>query len=203
MSQRSERQARKAERAAQRVEELMALPFVVDEGKANLPARPRPPEGPGETAITPAPDSRAKEKAYARSIHGPHLSGLVYRDQMRLIVDGLVYEDTALDYAADFVERVAPQNALEELLAKELLWSHTRAAALSIRACKETAPQRVRTINHAADGASNTSRRLVRALMDCRRPQRGGDTFMSIGQANVAGQQVVQNQQPGTDDAGE
>jgi hypothetical protein len=36
--------------------------------------------------------------------------------------------------------------------------------------------------------------------MECRRPQRGGDTFMAIGQANVAGQQVVQNQQSETSD---
>lgn len=204
MSRRSEeRNARKAQRAAQHVEELMALPYVVEEAKMNLPAKPEPRQGlaqppqTGETAITPPTPpqgSREEEKAYARSIHGSLLAGVVYRDQMRFVVDGSTYEETALDYAEDFVDRVGPQNALEAILAAELLWSHTRAAALSIRACRETGPQRLRTINQAADGASNTSRKLVRALTDCRRPRRGGDTF--INQANLAGQQVVNNEQP-------
>lgn len=196
MSARSEAKAAKLRaRAAERAEEMLALPFVIDESTASLPAKPALKE------IEPGPDGereskREAEKAYARTVHGEHLSGIVYRDQMRFLADGPVYEDTAMDYASDFVERVAPQNALEKVLAEQLLWSHTRAAALSIRACRETSPQRVRTVNQAADGASNTSRKLAQALIECRRPARGGDTFMAIGQANVAGQQVVQNDTP-------
>jgi hypothetical protein len=152
MSQREQWKARNAARAAQHVEELLALPYVVEEAKEHLPVKRRPEERSLDATPSRTQDPRAEEKAYARSMHGPHLSGIVYRDQMRLIVDGASYEETAIDYAADFVERVAPQNPLEEILANELLWSHTRAAALSIRACRETSPQRVRTINHAATG---------------------------------------------------
>lgn len=201
--QSEERRARTARLNAERAEEMLALPHVVEERAMDLPAKPasREPQSQGQvppaggTAITPADASGAEAKAYARTIHGQHLAGVVYRDQMRMVVDGSMYEETALDYASDFIDRVGPQNPLEAILAEELLWSHTRAATLSIRSCRETSPQRIRTINQAADGASNTSRKLVRALTDCRRPRRGGDTF--IQQANVAGQQVVHNEQPG------
>ena len=48
-------------------------------------------------------------------------------------------------------------------------------------------------INDSADKASNTFRRLMLALAEYRRPPRAGDTFSAIQQANIAGQQVVQN----------
>ena len=51
----------------------------------------------------------------------------------------------------------------------------------------------IRTIHEYADRASNTFRRLMLILAEYRKPPRVGDSFTAIGQANIAGQQVVVN----------
>ena len=50
----------------------------------------------------------------------------------------------------------------------------------------------MRVLNDACDRAANTFRKLMLALAEYRRPPRS-DAFVSIKQANVAGQQVVHN----------
>jgi hypothetical protein len=91
-----------------------------------------------------------------------------------------------------FQERMRPMDALEELALNQALISHARAAWLSVLATKQTNAQSLAIINEAADRASSTFVRLTRAIREHRKPT-NPSTTVSIGQANVAGQQIVQN----------
>lgn len=64
---------------------------------------------------------------------------------------------------------------------------------LTALANQQTGLESLRTVHEYADRASNTYRRLMLALAEYRRPPRAGDTFAVVKQANIAGQQVIQN----------
>jgi hypothetical protein len=91
-----------------------------------------------------------------------------------------------------FQERMCPTDALEELALSQALITHARAAWLATLATKQTDAQSVAIVNEAADRASGTFARLMRAIREHRKPT-NPTTTVSIGQANVAGEQVVQN----------
>jgi hypothetical protein len=89
--------------------------------------------------------------------------------------------------------RMVPRDPVEEMLVAQMLLAHARVMHLTALANRQTGLEQIRIVNEYADRASNTYRRLVLALAEYRRPPRKGDTFTAIKQANIAGQQVVQN----------
>jgi hypothetical protein len=91
-----------------------------------------------------------------------------------------------------FQERMRPTDALEELALSQALITHARAAWLSTLAIKQTNAQSLAVMNEAADRASSTFARLMRAIREHRKPT-NPSTTVSIAQANVAAQQIVQN----------
>jgi hypothetical protein len=89
-------------------------------------------------------------------------------------------------------ESVQPRDAIEEMLVVQMAWTHARLARLSAIAHNQEQRGNVQVVHDACDRAANTFRRQMLALAEYRRPPRQ-DAFVAIRQANVSGQQVVQN----------
>lgn len=132
-----------------------------------------------------------------KALHGL-LAGDVYRRQILPLTReggaGPILEATADTYGRELVASMKPRDALERMLVEQCLWTHGRVLHLSTLANQQTAVETSRQVNASADKASNTFRRLLLALAEYRRPPRSGDSFTAIKQANIANQQVVQNQ---------
>jgi len=94
----------------------------------------------------------------------------------------------------EFVEAMKPRDALEKLALEQLMVHHARVLALSRQAAMNAEGDGVKVINEACDGASGSFRRLMTAFRDHRRPKDSGTSY-TIGQANVAQQQVIQTVQ--------
>lgn len=135
----------------------------------------------------------------ARRIHGHAIPGAVYtgalRPRLAAHFGDFNLARSGMVHAGDVMARMAPRDPVEEMLVAQLLLTHSRVLHLTDIANHQTGLQQVRTIHEYADRASNTYRRLMLALAEYRRPPRTGDTFTAIKQANIAGQQVVQNQE--------
>ncbi|MDQ7025910.1 MAG: hypothetical protein Q9P44_10160, partial [Anaerolineae bacterium] len=143
------------------------------------------------------PGDPAKSKAAARKLHGPGLGGMVYANavaqRMQLLCGGFNVADSGCNYIEDMLERMAPRDPLEEMLIVQAALAHARVLHLTDLANRQSDLEAVRTANEYADKASNTFRRLMLALGEYRRPPRVGPNYTAIGQANIAGQQVVNN----------
>jgi hypothetical protein len=103
------------------------------------------------------------------------------------------FVETGIEYVKDTVARMQPRDELERMLIEQSLWLHARIARLSVQAAISTGEKSVRTLNEAADRATNAFRRHMQALKDYRSARRP-KVFMPIRSAqigNVAGQQVV------------
>lgn len=103
------------------------------------------------------------------------------------------FVETAIDYVKDTVERMHSRDELERMLIEQSLWLHARIARLSVQAANSTGEKSVRTLNEAADRATNAFRRHLLALKEYRSARRP-KVFMPIRSAhigNVAGQQIV------------
>lgn len=132
----------------------------------------------------------------ARKVHRDALPAGVYANSLIRLESMFAEHDlgpSAMLYAADLMERMAPRDPAEEMLVVQMLMAHTRVIRLTDLANRQTELDQLRTINDYADRASNTYRRLMLALAEYRKPPRAGDTITAIQQANIAGQQVVMN----------
>jgi hypothetical protein len=87
-----------------------------------------------------------------------------------------------------------PKDPLDALAITQALMAHVRAVWLTELATKQSNVQALGIINEAADRASGTFVRLLRAIPEYRQPKNPSAT-LSIGQANVAQQQLVHNVQ--------
>jgi len=94
--------------------------------------------------------------------------------------------------ARSFQKQMRPKDALESLALTQAFMTHGRVAWLTKLAASQKDPQSLVTINEACDRASGTFVRLMRGISEYRQPKNLG-TAISIGQANLAQQQVVQN----------
>ena len=94
--------------------------------------------------------------------------------------------------AISFQEHMQSKDGLERLAISQLLVTHGRVMWLSKLLTEQTNTKAIATISASIDSALSTFVRLMRALDEYRRP-RGPNTSVSIGQANVASNQVVQN----------
>jgi hypothetical protein len=137
-------------------------------------------------------DKDSKSLAPTRG-HGDLLAELAYvfqSDKMGL-AQGPLFEAAAFA-TANFQEQMRPKDALERLALAQALMAHGRVACLTKLAATKTDVPSIIAINEACDRATATFVRLMRAINEYRQPPRPGTT-VSIGQANLAQQQVVQN----------
>ena len=94
--------------------------------------------------------------------------------------------------AISFQEHMQSKDGLERLAISQLLVTHGRVMWLSKLLTEQTSTKAITAISASIDSALSTFVRLIRALDEYRRP-RAANTTVSIGQANVAGNQLVQN----------
>ena len=94
--------------------------------------------------------------------------------------------------AISFQEHMQSKDGLERLAISQLLVTHGRVMWLSKLLTEQTSTKAITAISASIDGALSTFVRLMRAIDEYRRP-RAANTTVSIGQANLAGNQVVQN----------
>jgi hypothetical protein len=81
-----------------------------------------------------------------------------------------------------------PTCALERLTLTQVLLAHGRVCSLTEQLAKQTAPGAIATISQAVERAARTFEQLLRAY---RQPRNSGAGY-SIGQVNLAHQQVVE-----------
>lgn len=91
-----------------------------------------------------------------------------------------------------FQEEMHPRDALERLALSQMLLVHGRVAWLSKLLPAQADAASLGIISEACERALGSFLRLMRAFREYREPK-NSSTTVSIGQANVAGQQVVQN----------
>jgi hypothetical protein len=100
--------------------------------------------------------------------------------------------EAAIPSSLNFQEQMRPLDPLEGLALTQALVAHANAMWLAKLAAAQTNPHSLCAISEASGRASNTFARLMTAIQKYRRPA-PSSTTVSIAQANVAGQQVVQN----------
>jgi hypothetical protein len=91
-----------------------------------------------------------------------------------------------------FPEEMRPRDALERLALSQMLLVHGRVAWLSKLLPAQSDAASLGIISEACERTLGSFIRLMRAIREHREPK-NSSTTVSIGQANVAGQQVVQN----------
>ena len=144
-------------------------------------------------------DAGEKER---RRLHGSTFAGMVYSQQVKTAMNPATFTgDSALPndmlatscmHVMDLVHRMKPVDDLERMLIQQAIWTHARIGRLSQLVSHATLLDHTRVLNDAADKATNTYRRLMLALAEYRRPPKT-ESHTTITQANIAGQQIVQN----------
>lgn len=148
---------------------------------------------------SPSPKPVDGTMPFAQLIHGRVVPGGVYRAALEpLLGETLETLPEPSFYAQSVIANMAPRDAAEEMLIAQLLFAHARVMRLTEMANRQTGVDAMRVVHEYADRASNTYRRLMLALAEYRRPPRAGDTFAVVKQANIAGQQVIQNHENST-----
>ena len=94
--------------------------------------------------------------------------------------------------AMNFAGQMQPKDPLEGLALTQALLADARSAWLAKLATTQRDAHALGIILQACEAASGTFVKLMRAIAEYRRPD-GSTTTVSIGQANVAHQQVIQN----------
>jgi hypothetical protein len=97
--------------------------------------------------------------------------------------------ELALPAALIFQKQMRPRDALERLALTQVLMAHARTAWLTKVLVNQADPSHLAVISEATERTASTFARLMRAITDYRQPR----TSVSIGQANLAQQQIVQN----------
>lgn len=132
----------------------------------------------------------------ARELLHQTLLSRVYMRHLEGLTGGGVLHDAlspvSRDLTMDLADTVEPTDALERMLVEQATWTHARTAHLSLMTTQSTDLDTVVSLSTATDRASNNFRRLMLALKEYRQPQREPANHTSIGQANIAAQQVVQ-----------
>lgn len=157
-------------------------------------AQSKPKHKPNEVHLSADPNTDAES---ARLVHMEAMLGGVYMrsigPRIREMFADFNLSESAMLYARQMLERMAPRDPMEEMLISQALLAHARVMHLTSLANSQERLESIRTIHEYADRASNTYRRLMLALAEYRKPPKAGDSYTAIGQANIAGQQVVVN----------
>ncbi|MDX9912004.1 MAG: hypothetical protein RBS39_09245 [Phycisphaerales bacterium] len=134
-----------------------------------------------------------------RTVHGHAIPGAVYDAALApVLAQAREQVPDPSEQAQRVISDMAPRDPAEEMLIAQMLFAHARVMRLTALANQQTGLDAIRVVNEYADRASNTYRRLMLALAEYRRPPRSGDTFAVVKQANIAGQQVIQNHENST-----
>ncbi len=196
----SERCGADSEEAQKALQELQDM--IATESERSKPAAMIIP-------LSSANDPR-KHKPSREKLHGGVLAGGIYAGMVRKMIeqtwgksDGLTNETiaTAVQHGVDVDNSMKPRDALEKMLIEQALWTHARIAHLNDLAVGQQDRDALRIVNEAADRATNSFRRHMLALAEYRKPPRS-DVFTAIKQANIGGQQVIQNLQQGKTENG-
>jgi hypothetical protein len=102
--------------------------------------------------------------------------------------------DASWHAPVQFQQQMHAKDALERLAHSQILMAHARTAWLTRLATRQTDVNALAIILEACDRASSTFVKLMRATSEYHQPK-SPSTNVSIGQANVAHQQIVQNVQ--------
>jgi hypothetical protein len=155
---------------------------------------PSKPKKPPKTKCPPQKPAQISEEAFAaaRHLHGEGIPEAVYATAIAPIIGGKT-DDQAMMYARDLIKRMAPRDPAEEMLITQMLFAHARSMRLTAMSGQLSTVEGLKVVHEYADRASNTYRRLMLAFAEYRRPPKAGDSFSVIQQANIAAQQVVQN----------
>jgi len=137
----------------------------------------------------------ATDSAVACQVHSRILASAVYARALDAGVSGAVkgmdLAESSHTYVDALLEKVGPKDPLEEMLVVQALMAHSRVLHLSELANSQQELISIRVLNEYADRASNTFRRLMLALAEYRRPFPARGAKTSIGQANIAQNQIV------------
>lgn len=118
--------------------------------------------------------------------------GLAQR--LKHAVNGVDLTQTSVGFTKHVLEGLEPRDPAEEMLIAQLILAYTRSLHLADLAFQQTQPDQIKILNEYADKAANNYRRLYVALLDGRKGNRAGNVYAQIHQANIANQQVVNNQ---------
>jgi hypothetical protein len=141
------------------------------------------------------PPSRRDQKSMSlilEKLHPELLGDLSYHFLSRAMSLTGEHLEAAVPSALSFQEQMQPKDGLERLALTQALLAHARAAWLTKLLTSQMSAQSLAIISEACERASGTFGRLMRAIAEYRRPPSSSAT-VSIGQANLAHQQVVQN----------
>lgn len=166
---------------------------------------PQPLESPQPIIIRPqSRESPRRCKIARKQLHGETLAGRVYLSLLEPTLKSTwgeetrLYDDTCATSvlnAGDFIRSMKPRDAMEELLLSQVLWIHGRIASLTQRVATEEEMTEVERLNGMIERAHNTFRRQMLTLAEYRRPAAVRGSGTSIKQANIAGQQIIMNQE--------
>lgn len=122
-----------------------------------------------------------------------HNNGLSNR--IKQMIEGVDLGQTSDGFVEHVFNGMDPRDPAEEMLVSQLVLAHTRSMHLADLAMSQTDIEKIHILSEYADKAANTYRRLMLAIKEYRRPQKGGDSYTQIQQANIANQQIVHNQE--------
>lgn len=148
-------------------------------------------------AITNATDADGKH--LRARLHHELMSGLYPRHFEGLLKDQPERAMLQLGAPAlmqDLTDSIKPRDIIEQMLVHHTAWAHARTAHLSLLTVQATQLESIDRLSVATERASNTFRKLMLGLAEYRRSPRPPANVTSIQQANIAHQQVVQNQPP-------
>ena len=162
--------------------------------RRTTPAVQEHPDNRSAHSLTPISNitEQAGMREMMEKMHPNFVGNLAYISMCEAMGISGDFLEAAVPSSIGFLEQMRPVDPLDGLALTQAYVAHARAAWLAKLATTQTNPQSLCLISEASGRASNTFARLMSAIQQYRRPA-ATTTTVSIGQANLAGQQVVQN----------
>lgn len=158
----------------------------IEELPGSIPIEPPPPPPPADQPSAQEPLWGGGQTTTAVRIYCQMMDNLVDPKSPR---HARLHTD-----AIELLQRIDPQDAIEQLMSEQILWLHARMAHLNYYASLQTRREPMHVLHSAADRLANTLRRHLMAFADYRNP--GRKRFTAVRQANIAHQQIVTNAAP-------
>jgi hypothetical protein len=98
----------------------------------------------------------------------------------------------AFAHITDTLAALQPRDAVEAMLIEQMTLTHARIVRLSAQSLAQRSESWRQTLSEEYERASNLFRRRMLALHEYRQPPKR--TFVAVHHANIAGQQIVQQQ---------
>ncbi len=149
----------------------------------------------GSGTLQPSPSGRSDQDSGTNklaAVHPDSLADVAYVHLSNKMALGQEQLEMAAPAVLSFQQQMRPKDALERLALTQALMAHGRVAWLTKLATSQTDVHALATINESCERASGTFVRLLRAIGEYHQP-RDSSATVSIGQANLAHQQIVQN----------